>query len=77
MLKKAELPKQYPYYLYLHANGSLIMKSVFVVETNSTAAEYFAGDMVRKWWKIQSENDLKEVEEYVEQHRKDMFNRVD
>lgn len=76
MLKQVDLPKQYPYYLYLHANGSLIMKSTFVVEYNSTPQSYFDSPSVIKWWHITLEKDLKEVEKYVEQYRKNLPNRV-
>ena len=49
---------KFPYYIYLHQNGSMITKAAVVVETGTTPREYFSGPFVLKWWKVEKMEDL-------------------
>ena len=50
-------------YYYLHINGQLIYKPAAVVETDPN---YFDSMFVRKWWKIDNEDQHSEMIEEVE-----------
>ena len=45
------------YYVYLHVNGDVIGKSAYVVESDG-AENYFEGDLVVKYWDINTPKDF-------------------
>ena len=55
---------KYPYYVYLHINGTLIERNARVVDSDP---EYFDSPMVRKWWKIEKPEDLEKVKEEMKE----------
>lgn len=58
----------FPYYIYLHTNGTLQYKTKFVVDSMGEHL-YFESDLVVKYWYVQNEQDLDRIKNYVEKYR--------
>ena len=46
-----------PGYYYLHTNGEVIAKPFMVVDQGGGPSEYFDSDFVKKWWRVDTEDE--------------------
>jgi len=57
---------KYPFYIYLHTNGSLIQKVKFVVDSDPS---YFDSPFVVNHWLVSSDEDVAKVKEEQEKYK--------
>jgi hypothetical protein len=58
---------QYPYYIYLHTNGTLITKTCHIVNADPN---YFDSLYVVRYWYISSDKDLAEAKDAQADYKK-------